>query len=96
MSQPKIDYGIHCNDCEYEGHAKTNSSTIFLIFLGLLCTSVFFLPLIILALVYMAIAIAKPAKKSCPNCKSHNIVDLEEKSTQATQVEPTNTESNHT
>lgn len=77
MTQPKLECGIHCNDCQYEGHAHTNSSTIFLIFFLILCTSVFFLPLIILALIYMAIAISKPAKKSCPECKSSNIIDLE-------------------
>jgi len=80
MSQPKLQYGIHCNECQFEGPAKTNSSNIFLIFFALLCLSIFFLPLIIVALIYMAIAIAKPAKKSCPTCKSTNIIDLELKS----------------
>ena len=96
MSQPKLDYGIHCNDCEYEGHARTNSSTIFLIFFGLLCTSVFFLPLIIVALVYMGFAIARPAKKSCPTCKSENIIELDAKSTQTQNEDVVNTHSNHT
>ena len=77
MSQPKIDYGIHCNKCEYEGYPRTNSSNIFLIFFLLLCTSVFFLPLIIVALIYMAVAISRPATKSCPKCKSTDIIDLE-------------------
>jgi len=96
MNQPKYDYGIHCNDCEYEGNARTNSSTIFLIFFGLLCTSVFFLPLIIVALVYMGFAIARPAKKSCPNCKSENIIELDAKSAQTQTEEVINTGSNHT
>lgn len=85
MSQPKLEYGIHCNNCEYEGQPHTNSSTIFLIFFLLLCTSVFFLPLIIVALIYMAIAISKPAQKSCPECKSSNIVDLELKAVRTLQ-----------
>ncbi len=82
MNQPKLEIGIRCNDCQYEGHPRTNSSTIFLIFFLLLCTSIFFLPLIIVALIYMAIAIAKPAQKSCPECKSTNILDLELKAVQ--------------
>lgn len=77
MSEPKIEYGIHCNQCQYEGHPRTNSSNIFLIFFLLLCSSIFFLPMIIVALVYMAVAITRPAIKSCPECKSTDIIDLE-------------------
>jgi len=76
MSQAAANNGIHCNNCNYEGAAKTNSSTLFLIFFVLLCASVFFLPLIILALVYMGYIVSKPAKKSCPDCKSKDIRDL--------------------
>lgn len=82
MSQPKLQYGIHCNECQFEGPGRTNSSNIFLIFFVLLCTSVFFLPLIVVALVYMAYAITRPAKKSCPSCKSNDIIDLELQSVQ--------------
>jgi len=40
----------------------------------------------------MAIAIAKPAQKSCPECKSSNIVDLELESVRSLQenVDKTN------
>jgi len=76
MSQAAGNNGIHCNSCSYEGPAKTNSSTAFIIFFILLCSSVFFLPLIIVALIYMGIIVAKPAKKSCPECKSQDVRDL--------------------
>jgi len=76
MSQSAANNGVHCNNCHYEGAAKTNSSTLFLIFFVLLCTSVFYLPLIIVALVYMGYVVAKPAKKSCPQCKSADVRDL--------------------
>jgi len=95
MSQPKLQYGIHCNECQFEGQARTNSSNIFLIFFALLCTSVFFLPLIIVALVYMAVAISRPAKKSCPSCKSTNIIDLELKSVQKIEENVANTNKSH-
>ena len=91
MSQPKLEYGIHCNECQFEGQARTNSSNIFLIFFALLCTSVFFLPLIIVALVYMAIAITRPAKKSCPSCKSSDIIDLELQSVRKLEEHAVNT-----
>ncbi len=76
MSHPTTNNGIHCNNCNYEGTAKTNSATLFLIFLVLLCASVFFLPLIIGALVFMAYIITKPAKKHCPECKSSDVRQL--------------------
>ncbi|MDH3326148.1 MAG: hypothetical protein OEM38_05445 [Gammaproteobacteria bacterium] len=76
MSQSASNNGIHCNSCDYEGAAKTNSSTMFLIFFVLLCSSVFFLPLIVISLIFMGIIVAKPAKKSCPACKSADVRDL--------------------
>ena len=76
MSQPIRNNGIHCNNCNYEGPAKTNSTLTFVIFFILLCTSVFYLPLIIVALIFMGIAVAKPAKKTCPECKSADVKDL--------------------
>lgn len=85
MSQSKFQYGIHCNECQYEGQARTNSSNIFLIFFAILCLSIFFLPLIVAALVYMGVAISRPAKKSCPSCKSSDIIDLELKSVKEQQ-----------
>ncbi len=76
MSHPPTNNGIHCNSCNYEGIAKTNSSTLFLIFFVLLCSSVFLLPLIIVALVFMGYIVSRPAKKTCPECKSSDVRDL--------------------
>jgi len=73
MSQSVGNNGIRCNNCNYEGPAKTNSSTQFIIFFILLCSSVFLLPLIIVALVYMGFIVARPAKKTCPDCKSTDV-----------------------
>ncbi len=67
---------IHCNDCQYEGPAKTNSANSFIIFFIMLCSSVVLLPMIVVALGFMAWIIATPAKLSCPQCKSKNIVEL--------------------
>lgn len=83
--------GIHCNECDFEGQAHTNSSTIFIIFFVLLCSSVLFLPLIVVALVYMAVAISRPAKKSCPQCKSTDIIDFESKFDHGQQESVVNT-----
>lgn len=68
--------GIHCNDCHYEGAAKTNSTNQFIIFFVLLSTSVFSILMIIPALAYMAWIIGRPATKTCPQCKSTNVKDL--------------------
>ena len=76
MNQATSNNGIHCNSCNYEGPAKTNSSTQFILFFILLCSSVFFLPLIIVALIYMGYIIARPAQKTCPQCKSTDVREL--------------------
>ncbi len=68
---------IHCNNCGYEGPPKTNSGTAFIIFFVMLCSSIIFLPMIVVALVYMAWVIMKPPRKSCPQCKSNDVVPLE-------------------
>lgn len=78
MNQGNSDYGIHCNSCNYEGPGKTNSGTSFLIFMVILCASVLFLPLIIVALAYMGWLIVKPAQRSCPNCNSKDYTPLTE------------------
>jgi len=76
MTQSTENYGVHCNACDFEGQAKTNSSTAFIVFFVMLCCSVFFLPLIIVALVYMGWFIAQPGKKKCPKCGSEDLTAL--------------------
>jgi len=76
MSQKQNTDYIHCNSCDYEGVGATNSQNTFLIFFLLLCTSVFFLPLIIVALVYMGWFVAKPVQKHCPKCKSKDVIGI--------------------
>ncbi len=78
MSHSNGNYGIHCNSCHYEGPGKTNSSTAFIIFMVILCASAYFLPFIIVALVYMGWLIARPVKYKCPKCNSENCIPLTE------------------
>ncbi|MDH5546569.1 MAG: hypothetical protein OEZ43_13320 [Gammaproteobacteria bacterium] len=73
MQQAETIQGIQCKDCGFQGEARSNSSQLFLIFIAMILLSAFFLPLIILALAYLVWIISKPSKKSCPQCKSHNI-----------------------
>jgi len=76
MNQTTTNEGIRCKECNYEGAPKTNSGNAFILFFIMLCSSVFFLPMIVVALAYMGWIITKPAKKSCPQCKSSNIEEL--------------------
>ena len=77
MQQTTIVNGIKCKDCGFQGEAKTNSSQLFLIFVALVFLSAFFLPLIIVALAYLVWIISKPAKKTCPQCKSAKIEQIQ-------------------
>ncbi|MDX1810978.1 MAG: hypothetical protein R3240_03465 [Gammaproteobacteria bacterium] len=78
MNQTSTNNYIRCNSCNYQGSAKTNSGTAFILFFILLCSSVFFLPMIVVALAYMGWIITKPAKKTCPVCKSDDVTELSE------------------
>ncbi len=64
---------IHCNSCEYEGVGKSDSSVMFMALMALFATSVIFLPMIIVALIYLGWMLTKPVKYKCPKCKSSDI-----------------------
>lgn len=69
---------IRCNQCQYEGPAKTNSKMIFMVFFGLFLAGVVYTPLIVGALGYLAWALTRPGKFTCPSCKSLEVVKLED------------------
>lgn len=76
--QPKpVSNEIHCNNCNYEGRGKSNSSLTFLVLVVIFCSSVVFLPMIIVALAYMVWIISRPVSYVCPECKSKDVVALE-------------------
>ncbi len=68
---------IHCHDCQYEGKSKATAAKEFVIFGVILLFSPIFLPLIIVALVYLGWIISKPIKRLCPACGSANAVSLD-------------------
>lgn len=76
MQQSQPLSGIQCKDCGYQGPAKTNNSTMFLIFVGLVFLSAFFLPLIIVSLAYLVWILSRPNTKSCPQCKSLRVEEI--------------------
>lgn len=78
MSHTTGNYGIHCNQCSYEGPGKTNSTKAFVIFMIILAGSAYFLPLIIAALAYMGWLIAQPSKYKCPKCDTEDVSYLTE------------------
>ncbi len=69
---------VHCNSCQYEGKAKVSGAGAFAILIGIFIVSLLFLPLIIVALIYMASMIQQPATRSCPTCKSKDLTSLSE------------------
>ena len=73
MQQTKTINGIKCADCGYQGAFKSNNSLLFLIFVGIVFLSAYFLPLIIVALAYLVWILSKPNQKTCPECKSLNV-----------------------
>lgn len=72
---------IRCNKCQYTGPGKSNSTALFGILLVLFLASAYFLPLIVVALVYMAWIMAQPAKFSCPQCKTRDVASLKPSTT---------------
>ncbi|MDH5233239.1 MAG: hypothetical protein OEZ58_24190 [Gammaproteobacteria bacterium] len=71
---------IICNQCGFIGQASSGSAKTFVVFMILLCSSAYFLPMVIVALAYMAWMISLPAKKTCPKCKSADLSPYQAKS----------------
>ena len=73
MSQPQDRSLIHCNDCHFEGKVHASGSKQFFIFMLMLFSSAYFLPMIVVALAYMVYILAQSPKRMCPKCKSTNL-----------------------
>jgi predicted RNA-binding Zn-ribbon protein involved in translation (DUF1610 family) len=67
---------IRCNKCQYIGPGKSNSTMLFGILLALFIASAYFLPAVIIALIYMAWIMSQPAKFSCPQCKTRDVTSV--------------------
>lgn len=76
MNHKPVSNEIHCNSCGYEGRGKSNSTLAFLVLVVIFCTSVVFLPMIIVALAYMVWILSKPVSYACPQCKSKDVAEL--------------------
>lgn len=86
-SQPQDTSLIHCNNCHFEGKVHASGAKQFLIFMLLLVSSAYFLPMIVAALAYMVFILAQSPKRMCPKCKSTDLTPInqlsrEEKSEQ--------------
>lgn len=71
---------IECADCQFKGSGNPiGGSAPFLLIVGILAVSLFYLPLIILALVLLFWILFSPVKFSCPECggKNTKLVELE-------------------
>jgi LITAF-like zinc ribbon domain len=71
MSMAFYRHRIHCPQCHYEGNAKVKGTGGGLALFGLavLILGYWFPPLIIVSVLFFLVAIFKPAKQICPECK---------------------------
>ena len=69
---------IHCPNCNYEGKAKIKGTGGGLALIGLISLIIgfFFWPLIIIAVILFLVAILRPAKQICPECKLEHPIPL--------------------
>lgn len=76
MAHQQISDLFRCDDCGYHGPSRVTGAMAFMFMIGLLIGSAWFLPLIIVALGFMAWIITKPAKRYCPSCKSSSLTRI--------------------
>jgi hypothetical protein len=67
---------VHCNDCQFEGKVHASGAKQFGIFMLILFSSAYFLPMIIVALAYMVYILSQSPKRMCPKCKSTNLTAI--------------------
>ena len=67
---------VHCNDCQFEGKVHASGAKQFGIFMLILFSSAYFLPMIIAALAYMVYILSQSPKRMCPKCKSTNLTAI--------------------
>ncbi|NOY62087.1 MAG: hypothetical protein GXP10_02825 [Gammaproteobacteria bacterium] len=67
---------VRCSACGYEGDQprKGNERLKFLVLVGILIGALFFLPLVIVGLVYMLWMVGLPPRDRCPECKERALV----------------------
>lgn len=81
---------FRCEDCGYHGPSRVSGAAAFMVMIGMLILSAWFLPFIILALGFMIWIISKPAKRYCPGCKSGNLEQITTEEMVAYQKEKKN------